>query len=77
LFKEQIGLGFGANSLWLRVRGEGFVVAYFAVLLFSFVGLFFQSGVFVLTRSVCLLCLVFGWFGSDNYRFHTKFLEKT
>jgi hypothetical protein len=74
LFKEQVDLGLGANSLRWWVRGEGFLVAYFAVLLFSLVGLVLQSGVFVFIGSVCLLCLVFGWFGSDNYRYHTKYV---
>lgn len=66
----------GADSLWRRGRGEGFLVAYFAVLLFSCVGLVLQNGVFVFVGAACLFCLVCGWFGSDNYRYHTKYLVK-
>lgn len=55
---------------------ESFLGAYFAVLIFSFVGLVLQSSVLVLHGSVCLFFLFRGWFGSDNYRYHAKYMEK-
>ena len=55
---------------------ESFLVAYFAVLIFSFVDLVLQSSVLVLLGSVCLFFLFRGWFGSDNYRYHAKYMEK-
>lgn len=72
----RIGLGFGADSIMELVQSEGFLVGYFVVLGFSFVGLMFQTGVFTLIGAICLLCLVCGWFSSDNYHYHTKYLER-
>ena len=62
LFKGQIGLGLGAESLRERGRRGGFLVAYFVVLLFNLAGLILQSGVFVFICSVaCFVWFAVGW----------------
>jgi hypothetical protein len=64
------------KSVWQRGKGEGFLSAYFALLAFSFVGFALQIEVLTLIAAACLFCIVCCWFGSYNYRYHTKCLKE-
>ena len=56
-----------SNRLGLEVKG-GYLVAYFVLLLFSFGGLMFQGGVYLLIGVAAWFSVVFGWFICYHYR---------
>jgi len=74
--KERVYLRVGFEVVLAKRKRESFVAAYFALLILNLAGLTLQCYVLILIGSACLFCITTIWFGSNNYRYRTKYLKK-